>query len=128
MKLSVNPIDDIVILAPLLAQTHVVVIEQRTAFRGRVLAKGPKATEIKVNDMVHVAPSRAIEAVFDQARCWVTRASELLAVEANGEEGYEFGFTPGKSARDRAAASPVERPSDRAPSLIQTPDTVCRGN
>ena len=126
MKLSVNPIDDIVILAPLLAQTHVVVIEQRTAFRGRVLAKGPKAMDIKVNDMVHVAPSRAIEAVFDKARCWVTRASELLAVE--GEEGYEFGFTPGKSARDRAAASPVERPSDRAPSLIQTSDTVCRGN
>lgn len=81
MKLSLKPIDDIVVIAPEARAGRVVVIEQRTAFRGRVLAKGPQAAEIKVNDMVHIAPSRAIEAVFDQCRTLITRSSEILAVE-----------------------------------------------
>jgi chaperonin GroES len=85
-----NPIEDIVVVAPEIARTAIEMLDPRSSLRGRVLAVGPGRvtsegvlveSEIKVNDMVRLAPSKAIEAIFDSKRVWITRERELLAVE-----------------------------------------------
>ena len=86
-----TPISDIVLVAPEIANAVIQQLDPRGALRGRVLAVGPGhitsegvlvPTDLKVNDMVRLAPGKSIEAVFEQKRVWVTRAREILAVEA----------------------------------------------
>jgi hypothetical protein len=81
MGISVSPIEDLVFVAPEARAGLIEVIDPRAAFRGRVLAAGPDARDVRVNDMVHLSPGKAIEAVFEQRRVWVTREPEILAVE-----------------------------------------------
>lgn len=86
-----TPIEDIVLIAPALARGAIEMLDTAQCLRGRVLAVGPGrvtsegiliAPEVRVNDMVRLSPGKAIEAVFDQKRVWVTRCREILAVEA----------------------------------------------
>lgn len=83
MSFPVSPIDNLVFVAPEAQSGLVEIPDARRALRGRVLAAGPKVSEVKVNDMVRLALGKAIEAVFDQRRVWITRESELLAVESD---------------------------------------------
>lgn len=85
-----TPIEDIVLIAPAPPRGAIEMLEPMHCLRGRVLAVGPGrvtsegvliAPDIQVNDMVRLAPGKAIEAVFDQKRVWVTREREILAVE-----------------------------------------------
>ena len=80
-KLSVQPIGDIVFVYPEVSASKIEVLNHRAGLRGRVAAAGPEVTEIRVNDMVRLAPGRTIEAVFDQKQVWVTREDQILAVE-----------------------------------------------
>jgi chaperonin GroES len=89
-KFPVEPISDIVIVMPVLGERSIEMVDLRFDLRGRVLAVGPGRVtsegvlippDVKVNDTVRLAPAKAIEAVFDSKRVWVTRESELLAVE-----------------------------------------------
>lgn len=77
----IRPIDDIVVVAPVLGRTPIELLNTRMYHRGRVLAAGPKCTEVKVNDTVHLEPCRSIEAVFDGKPAWITREEQILAVE-----------------------------------------------
>lgn len=86
-----TPIDDIVLIAPVIGTRASELLDPQSCLRGRVLAVGPGRItsegvlippDVKVNDMVRLAPGKAIEAIFDQKRVWVTRERELLAVEA----------------------------------------------
>lgn len=86
---SLNPVEDIVVVAPSPGSTPIELLNPLSHLRGRVLAVGPGKyingkpvrPDVKVNDMVHVPQGKAIEAIFDQKRVWITRESELLAVE-----------------------------------------------
>jgi co-chaperonin GroES (HSP10) len=87
----VSPIDDLVFVSPELSNAIVQQLDPRVALRGRVLAVGPGRRtsdgvlvepDVKVGDVVRLAPGKAIEAVFDQRRVWVSRERELLAVES----------------------------------------------
>lgn len=86
----ITPIEDIVVVAPALARTAIEMLDPRSCLRGRVLAIGPGRVtsegvlippEVQVNDMVRLAPSKAIEAIFDQKKIWIMRERDLLAVE-----------------------------------------------
>ena len=86
----ITPIEDIVVVAPALARTAIEMLDPRSCLRGRVLAIGPGRVtsegvlippEVKVNDMVRLAPGKSIEAVFDQKPVWITREREILACE-----------------------------------------------
>jgi len=86
-----TPIEDIVLVSPVLESVAVELLDPRASLRGRVIAVGPGRLtsegvriepEIRSGDMVRLAPGRSIEAVFDQRRVWVTREREVLAVEA----------------------------------------------
>lgn len=83
MAFPVIPISDLVFAGPELQAALVQLPDPRSDLRGRVLAVGPKATEVKVGDMVRLAPGKSIEAVFEQKRTWVTREPEILAVEVD---------------------------------------------
>ncbi len=85
----INPVDDIVVIAPHAGTSPVELLNPLSYLRGRVLAVGPGLyirgklypPDVKVNDMVFLAQGKAIEAVFDNKRVWITREKELLAVE-----------------------------------------------
>lgn len=86
-----TPIDDIVLVAPAMGTTAIELLDPRSCLRGRILAVGPGRVtsegvliepEVRVNDMVRLAPGKSIEAIFDSKRVWVTREREILAVEA----------------------------------------------
>lgn len=86
----INPIEDIVLVAPEMGATAIELLDPRSCLRGRVLAVGPGRVtsegvliepEIRKNDMVRLAPSKSIEAIFDSKRVWITREREILAVE-----------------------------------------------
>ena len=78
-----NPVANIVVVKPegVGGNVHLREAFARENFRGRVLAAGPRATEVVRGDIVHLTPSRAIEAVFDGARVWITREPEILCIE-----------------------------------------------
>jgi len=84
-----EPVEDIVIIAPAPPRTAIERLCPDLFMRGRVLAVGPGvvirgkriAPEVKVNDIVHLMRGKSIEAVFDQDRVWITRERELIAVE-----------------------------------------------
>ena len=86
-----TPIDDIVLVSPVMGTTAIELLDPRSSLRGKVIAVGPGRVtsegvliepEIRPGDMVHLAPGRSIEAVFGERRVWVTREREILAVEA----------------------------------------------
>lgn len=86
----IRPVEDIVVVAPAMGTTAIELLDPRSCLRGRILAVGPGRmtsdgvlieSEVQVNDMVRLAPAKAIEAIFDNKRVWITRERELLAVE-----------------------------------------------
>lgn len=85
----INPVEDIVVVAPLPPRSTIEMLRPDVFMRGRVLAVGPGlmirgkllVPDVKVNDTVHLAPGKSIDCVFDQKKVWITRERELLAVE-----------------------------------------------
>jgi hypothetical protein len=81
-QFPVQPIGSLLFVEPAqLESTVAVVVDPRSSWRGKVLAKGPDAKEVAVNDMVRMKPTQAIDAVFHQRRVWVVREEDVLAVE-----------------------------------------------
>ena len=85
----INPVEDIVVVAPEAGTSPLELLNPMKYLRGRVLAVGPGLyirgkllpPDVRVHDMVFLAKGKAIEAVFDNKRVWLTRECELLAVE-----------------------------------------------
>ena len=86
----IEPVEDVIVVMPVLGTSPIHMIDPRYDLRGRVLAVGPGRytsdgvlipVDVKVNDTVRLAPAKAIEAEFDGKRVWITRERELLAVE-----------------------------------------------
>jgi len=87
----IKPVEDIVVIEPVTGVSPIELLNPLSYLKGRVLAVGPGQyvcgkilpPDVKVNDVVHVPQGKAIEAVFDQKRVWITRERELLAVECD---------------------------------------------
>ncbi len=85
----IKPLEDIVVVAPSPPRTSIEMLRPDLCLRGRVLAVGPGVvicgmripSYVNVGDIVHLAPGKNVEAVFDNKRVWITRERELLAVE-----------------------------------------------
>lgn len=90
--LPIQPIGDLLFVEPAqLEATKIVIIDPRSAWRGRVVAAGPGAPrpdgstvpmECKPGDYVRLKPTNAIESVWNQTRIWIVKESDVLAVES----------------------------------------------
>ena len=89
--LPIQPIGDLLFVEPAqLEASKIVIVNPRSAWRGKVVAAGPGAPlpdgtlvpmEVGVGDYVRLKPTNAIESVWNQTRVWIVREADVLAVE-----------------------------------------------